>query len=120
MIVDAAFTSISLNYFIAVVPKVEEFKEKFDEKGKIKDLKDLAEADINELRNVWKNERSWVIAKEIASYLSTLGDDRKALRTWAGNALLENWSEDPVGRIKGVDIVTFQYLRMMGGVELAS
>ena len=117
MLVDAAFTSIGLNYFTAVVPKVEEFNKKFVENGKIKNLKDLAEADLNELRNVWRNKRSWVIAKEICSYLSTLGDDKMALRTWARNANLENLKEDPVGRIKGVGIVTFQYLRMMGGID---
>lgn len=35
----------------------------------------------------------------------------------ARNAKLENWREDPVGRIKGVGLITFQYLRMMGGVD---
>jgi len=116
--VDAAFTSIGLNYFTAVVPKVQEFNEKFVESGRIKNLKDLAEADINELRSVWKNRRSWSIAKDIASYLATLSDDdRKALRTWAKNAKLEKWKEDPIGRIKGVGLITFQYLRMMGGID---
>jgi len=38
MVVDAAFTSIGLNYFTAVVPKVEEFNKKFIENGKIKNL----------------------------------------------------------------------------------
>jgi hypothetical protein len=67
---------------------------------------------------VWKNRRSWAMAKGIASYLSTLSeDDKLALRTWATNARLENWWEDPVGSIKGVGLVTFQYLRMMGGVD---
>lgn len=33
------------------------------------------------------------------------------------NAGLENWWEDPIGRIKAVGLVTFQYLRMMGGVD---
>jgi hypothetical protein len=118
MVVDAAFTSIGLNYFTAVVPKVEEFGRRFVENGRIKNLRELAEADINELRGVWKNRRSWAMAKGIASYLSTLSeDDKLALRTWAANARLENWWEDPVGRIKGVGLVTFQYLRMMGGVD---
>jgi hypothetical protein len=118
MVVDAAFTSIGLNYFTAVVPKVEEFSKRFVENGRIKSLKELAEADINELSEVWKNRRSWIIAKGIASYLSTLSeDDKTALRAWASNARLENWWEDPVGRIKGVGLVTFQYLRMMGGVD---
>ena len=83
MVVDAAFTSIGLNYFTAVVPKVKEFNRRFVESGRIRNLKDLAKADVNELRIVWKNMRSWTIAKEIASYLSTLSNnDREALRTW--------------------------------------
>jgi len=118
MVVDAAFTSIGLNYFNAVVPRVKEFNERFVESGRIRNLKDLAKADANELRTVWKNIRSWTIAKEIASYLSTLSNnDREALRTWASNARLESWREDPIGRIKGVGLITFQYLRMMGGID---
>jgi hypothetical protein len=118
MVVDAAFTSIGLNYFTAVVPKVEEFSKRFVENGRIRTLRELAETDINELREVWKNRRSWAMAKGIASYLSTLSeDDKLALRAWAANARLENWWEDPVGSIKGVGLVTFQYLRMMGGVD---
>jgi hypothetical protein len=118
MVVDAAFTSIGLNYFTAVVPKVVEYNKKFVESGKTKNLRDLAKADLNELRGVWKNKRSWIIAKDIASYLSTLSeDDETALRTWARNADFENWRKDPVGRIKGVGLITFQYLRMMGGVD---
>ena len=118
MVVDAAFTSIGLNYFTAVVPKVEEFSRRFVENGRIRNLRELAEADINELRVVWKNRRSWDMAKGIASYLSTLSeDDKHALRAWAANARLEKWWEDPVGRIKGVGLVTFQYLRMMGRVD---
>jgi hypothetical protein len=118
MVVDAAFTSIGLNYFTAVVPKVEEFSKRFVENGRIRTLRELAETDINELRVVWKNRRSWAMAKGIASYLSTLSeDDKLALRTWATNARLENWWEDPVGSIKGVGLVTFRYLRMTGGVD---
>ncbi|MEM3826829.1 MAG: hypothetical protein QXZ08_04640 [Nitrososphaeria archaeon] len=91
---------------------------KFVESGRIRNLEDLAKADINELRNVWKNRRSWITAKEIASYLSTLSeDDKMALRRWALNTNLENWREDPIGRIKGVGLITFQYLRMMGGID---
>lgn len=116
MVVDAAFTSIGLNYFAAVVPKVEEFNGKFVENGRIKNLKDLSKADVNELREIWRNKR--ITAKNVASYLSTTSDDDKsALRTWARNANLKKWREDPVGRIKGVGLVTFQYLRMMGGVD---
>ncbi|MBI5254126.1 MAG: hypothetical protein HY930_07030 [Euryarchaeota archaeon] len=46
MVVDAAFTSIGLNYFQAVVPKVEEFERAFVKTGKIKSFEDLAAADL--------------------------------------------------------------------------
>jgi len=118
MVVDAAFTSIGLNYFTTVIPKVEEFNKKFVETGEIRTLKDLANANIEKLMKVWRNRRSWNTAKEIASYLSTLSiDDKLAFRTWAKNSKLENWREDPIGKIKGVGLITFQYLRMMGGID---
>jgi hypothetical protein len=118
MVVDAAFTSIGLNYFTAVVPKVEEFNRRFVESGRIKNLRDLAGADVEELRVVWRNLRSWLAAKGVAAYLSTQsGDDRAALRGWAQKAKVDEWRADPIGRVKGVGLVTFQYLRMMGGVD---
>jgi len=118
MVVDAAFTSVGLNYFTVVVPRVEEFSRRFVESGRIRNLRGLADADVNELRTVWRNMRSWIVAKEVASYLSTVAeDDKTALRTWAKNTKLEDWREDPIGRIKGVGLITFQYLRMMGGID---
>ncbi len=118
MVVDAAFTSIGLNYFTAVVPKVEEFNKRFVESGRIKNLRDLAKTDVEALRDVWRNLRSWLAAKGVASYLSTQEeDDKAALRGWAQKAKVNKWWTDPIGRVKGVGLVTFQYLRMMGGVD---
>lgn len=117
MVVDAAFTSIGLNYFTAVIPKIIEFNKKLVESGSIKNIKELSEANIDDLKRIWKNSRSWMIARNIASYLSTIGDDKAALRAWASNSCLEKWMTDPVGKMKGVGIFTFQYLRMMGGVD---
>lgn len=122
MVVDAAFTSIGLNYFQAVVPKVEEFRKRFVKTGKIRRLEDLASADLEELRKIWKNRRSWEAAKEIASYLSKIKketglSDREAFIHWARNSRLENWRDDGIGRVSGVGINTYQYLRMMGGVD---
>lgn len=118
MVVDACFTSIGLNYFNAVVPKVFEFDERFVSNGKITKLKELAEADLEELRKIWKNKRSWITAKEISAYLSKISiNDREALRKWAKNVNLGKWKEDGIGKIKGVGLVTLQYLRMMGGVD---
>lgn len=118
MVVDAAFTSIGLNYFTAVVPKVELFNKRFVEPGLINCLSELASTDIEILRTIWRNTRSWSVAKSIAAYLSSLGyDDREALRCWASNSRLEEWRKDPIGGIKGVGLITYQYLRMMGGVD---
>lgn len=118
MVVDAAFTSIGLNYFTSVVPKVEEFNREFVENGRVRCLRDLTIVEIDELRRVWRNRRSWSVARDIASYLTTLSDDDKtALRTWAARSRIEDWKEDPIGRIKGVGLTTYQYLRMMGGVD---
>ena len=122
MIVDAAFTSIGLNYFQSVVPRVEQFRREFVETGRIRTVEDLAAADESELARIWKNKRSWQMAKAVASYLARIKkekgfDDRQVFTDWARNATLDNWEEDPIGRIKGVGINSYQYLRMMGGVD---
>jgi hypothetical protein len=107
-----------LNYFNAVVPKVFEFKEKFIETDEIQTLRELAEYEIDELTAVWKNRRSWNAAKEIARHLSGLhNNDRGAIIRWARKSTLEGWRKDPIGEIRGVGINTYQYLRMMGGID---
>jgi hypothetical protein len=122
MVVDAAFTSIGLNYFQTVVPKVMEFQNEFLKTGKIRTLQELAGTEgIEELQRVWKNRRSWRVAREVSAYLAGfkrrgLGE-KEALRHWARGVNLRTWRRDPIGRIKGVGINTLQYLRMMGGVD---
>ena len=124
MIVDAAFTSVGLNYFKTVVPKVEKFRQEFVNRGKITTLRDLAAADANneELERIWKNKRSWQVVKSIASYLAKLESEKKlsereAFIQWAMHSKLEEWEKDPVGKMNGVGMNTFQYLRMMGGIN---
>ena len=122
MVVDAAFTSIGLNYFQAVVPKVEKFRKELVEPGKIRTLEDLLAANDDKLVRIWRNRRSWQMAKSVASYLVKIKrakelNDRQALIYWSKQAKLEDWEKDPIGEIKGVGINTFQYLRMMGGVD---
>ena len=122
MIVDAAFDSIGLNYFKTVVPNVEEFRIEFMETGRIKSMEDLVSTNTEELRKIWRNRRSWSLAKSAANYLINLKkekglDERKAFIYWAKRAKIENWKKNPIGMIRGVGINTFQYLRMMGGVD---
>jgi hypothetical protein len=122
MIVDAAFTSIGLNYFQSVVPKVEMFRQQFITTGNIRTLEDLSTANDRELETVWRNKRSWQMAKSVAAYLASIKrekglDDREGFIYWAKNASLDDWGKDPIGAIKGVGINTYQYLRMMGGID---
>ena len=122
MVVDAAFTSIGLNYFQSVVPRVDEFRQEFVETGRIRTLEDLSDASYSELKKVWKNKRSWQMAKSVASHLAKIKkekgfDDKQAFIYWAKHASLDDWEKDPIGQINGVGINSYQYLRMMGGID---
>ncbi|MCS7146321.1 MAG: hypothetical protein RMJ28_01615 [Nitrososphaerota archaeon] len=118
MVVDAALTSSGLNYFDLVVPRVRLFSERFVEGGAVASLQQLAQINVKDFLNLWRNERCWSVAKEVASALKNYGkSDREALRNWASKSVLQKWRLNPIGSIKGVGLVTYQYLRMMGGVD---
>lgn len=124
MVVDAAFTSIGLNYFTAVVPSVVKFERELIISGKVQNLRELSLFSVAQMQRIWRNSRSWQMAKNVAFYLANLAaaeglDDRGALQCWAASSRLENWEKNPIGKIKGVGVVTFQYLRMMGGIDTA-
>ncbi|AGK60509.1 hypothetical protein Asulf_00482 [Archaeoglobus sulfaticallidus PM70-1] len=114
MVVDASFVSIGLNYFNVIVPAVLRFKETF---GDIS-LSEFLEIPEDKLFSIWKNRRSWRTARNVAEALLSFGkSDREMLRNWASESSLDGWKEDVIGRIKGVGINTYQYLRMMGGID---
>ena len=122
MVIDAAFTSIGLNYFQSVVPRVDKFRQEFVGTGRIRTLEDLSDASYSELEKVWKNKRSWHMAKSVASHLAEIKkgkglDDKQAFIYWAKHASLDDWEKDPIGQINGVGINSYQYLRMMGGID---
>jgi hypothetical protein len=122
MVVDAAFMSIGLNYFQSVVPNVDIFRNTFVYTNKILSFEDLYITEDSALRKIWKNRRSWSMAKEIARYFAAskkdrMQPDKEIFIQWANHTDLNRWRDDPIGRIKGVGINTFQYLRMMGGVD---
>jgi len=118
MILDAAFTSVGVNYFQVVVPKVKAFEFEFMKTNRVTSLLSLAQFDCKEAFHIWKNYRSWSVAQKIAKYLSKLSDDdRRSLKIWSEKASIENWEKDPIGKINGVGFITYQYLRMMGGID---
>ncbi|WP_052400165.1 hypothetical protein [Geoglobus acetivorans] len=115
MVVDAAITSVGVNYFSVVVPRVLEFKRRFIDSGRIAGFDDLISCNDAELYSLWRNKRSWQVAKGVCSIISEYGEGATALRRWAKEAEVESWREwlD----VKGAGINTFQYLRMMGGID---
>jgi hypothetical protein len=120
MVLDASFMSIGVSYFNVVVPAVLKIKSILEREGisGMRDFLRFLNSSLDELYSVWRNKRSWNVAKGVMGYLSNLSvNDKKALRMWAKDSDLENWKEDPIGCIKGIGINTYQYLRMMGGVD---
>ncbi|GAQ95112.1 hypothetical protein TAGGR_11315 [Thermodesulfovibrio aggregans] len=118
MVLDAAFTSVGVNYFQVVVPKIKDFESDFVKTGKVTSLFSFANFDFSKALYIWKNSRSWNVAKQIAANLSKISNnDRESLRLWARESSIENWKSDSIGKIKGVGLITYQYLRMMGGVD---
>ncbi len=122
MVIDAAFTSIGVNYFTLVVPKVREFRETYLEK--FTGFEELSMLYYDEVAWLWKNKRSWKVVCGIASKLSEIKkiekvNDLQALSLWASSVEIEHWEKDTIGRLNGIGINTLQYLRMMGGVDTA-
>ncbi|MHA1754019.1 MAG: hypothetical protein ACTSYR_00670 [Candidatus Odinarchaeia archaeon] len=126
IIVDSALDSVGLSYFNIVVPRVVKFKELFIDTGKITTLQDLAvlkPSDVK-LRNLFNYERAWYVAiqlakvfNEMAVKMNCLSNPMKAMKDWAIKADYRNWKNNIVGKIKGIGLITFQYLRMQLGVD---
>jgi hypothetical protein len=118
MVVDAAFMSIGVNYFTLVVPAVAAYEAEMTRGSAPASLAELARLQYDSVSHIWKNRRSWSVARGVAACLAdSATDDRSALRSWAAGAIAAEWKMDPVGALPGVGINTFQYLRMMGGVD---
>lgn len=122
---DAALDSIGLKYFQIVVPRVKQFYRNHVKTGQIVSLRNFSRLTPQDpsLRKIMNNERCWRAAINICKELNRirkenrLKSDFEALRFWAEKASYENWREDPIGKISGVGLITFQYLRMQAGVD---
>ncbi|MCW1296823.1 MAG: hypothetical protein OH319_04030 [Candidatus Parvarchaeota archaeon] len=124
IIIDACLDSIGLNYFKIVVPRVEKFYEDYVRTRKISTLEDFVKLNAKDerLRKLIKNERVWNACLEICKRILRIKKEQNlsdfgALKYWAKKANYENWEEDEIGKIKGVGLITFQYLRMQVGVD---
>ncbi|MCW1295583.1 MAG: hypothetical protein QXD02_01410 [Candidatus Parvarchaeum sp.] len=120
IVLDACLDSTGLNYFTVVVPKVNYFREKYVNSGRISKCEDFKDISEKELLSMFKNERVWKAMKKICSFISERdsgGNEIKTLKDWAENADPFDFKNDKLGRIKGVGISTFQYLRIQSGID---
>lgn len=125
IVVDAALTSIGVNYFNIVVPSVEKFNENYVKTGQITSFEDFAKLSPEDerLRGIMNNRRVWSVAINICKELNIikkendLETDFAALKFWAEKADYEKWIEDRIGKIHGVGLTTFQYLRLQAGID---
>lgn len=121
MLSDAAGTTTGQNYFFHVKPSVEAFRERFLESGRVDSMDSLSKLDPDEddLVQIFEAGRKRHVliegARVFADFAGTSDLDR--LQRWARNADPLNYSEDPFGSIRGVGLRTFQYLRMVAGVD---
>jgi len=125
IVVDAALDSIGLNYFQIVVPRVRRFYQDYVKTGQIASLEALSKLTPKDprLRTIMNSERAWRAAIGISRALyrlkveNGLESDFAALKFWAEKADYERWREDPIGKVHGVGLTTFQYLRMQAGID---
>ena len=74
-----------MDYFHVVIPGLRKFKEKCVDTGEIRSVDDLSGYNIEKLARIWRNTRSWSVAKSIAAILKQIKqendmDDMKAFK----------------------------------------
>lgn len=102
---------------------VDEFRAAFVETDRAESLADLANLAIDDpdLEAAFGAERKRRVLIEGARVLAERpeDDDLAALRAWAATADPYRHDEDPIGAVSGVGPATFQYLRILAGVDTA-
>lgn len=121
MLADAAGTTTGQNYFHQVKPSVEKFRDEFLETGQIDSMESLSNLDpeMDRLSRIFEARRKRHVLIEGARVFADAegDDDLDRLQRWARNADPVNHTRDPFGRINGVGLRTFQFLRMNAGID---
>ncbi len=125
IVIDASLDSSGLNYFKIVVPRVRRFYHEYVKPGEINSFGALAALSPEDarLRGIINNGRVWRVAIDVSDIFNRIKEregfntDMDALRYWARHTSYEEWRKDEIGRINGVGLITFQYLRMQAGVD---
>lgn len=121
LLADAAGTTTGQNYFAHVKPSVEAFQAEYLDTGQITSFAELATLDRQEpeLKQIFEHPRKRRVLIRGADVFADIAgeDDLFRLQQWARNADSNNHTEDPFGQITGVGLRTFQYLRMLAGID---
>lgn len=121
MLADAAGTTTGQNYFNQVKPSVEAFRDEFLKTGRIDSMDSLykLDSDDDDLTGIFEANRKRRVLIEGAGVFADMSGDTELhrLQRWARTADPLQYSEDPYGRINGVGLRTFQYLRMVAGID---
>jgi hypothetical protein len=121
MLADAAGTTTGLSYLSKVKPRVEAFQEQFLNTERISSFGELAtlnqhNSKLTEIFEAQRIRRVLITGADV--FHSRDGkSDLDRLQQWAEDADPTTFSEDPFGQITGVGLRTFQYLRMIAGVD---
>lgn len=121
LLAEAAASTTGQNYFTGVKPSVERFRETFVSTGRVETFDDLVELSLEDpsLVDVFGAMRKRHVLCEAARVFVARpeADDLEALQAWASEADFYHYRTDPIGAISGVGPASFQYLRMLAGID---
>lgn len=123
LLAEAAASTTGQRYRSGIEPTVERFREAFVSTGRVRTLRDVGAlaVDDEELIEAFGAQRKRRVLCESARVLTerSESDDMAALRAWASSADPYHYRDDPIGAISGVGPASFQYLRMLAGIDTA-
>ncbi|MCU4741902.1 hypothetical protein OB955_20860 [Halobacteria archaeon AArc-m2/3/4] len=123
LLAEAAASTTGQHYFTGVKPTVERFRETFVDSGRVTTFSELAALQLEDdalVETVGAERKRHVLLEGARVFADRpAGDDLEALQSWASEADYYRYEEDPIGGISGVGPATFQYLRMLAGVDTA-
>ncbi len=123
LLAEGAASSTGQSYATGIRPTVERFRDAFVATDRVRSFDDLAalELEDEDLVEAFGAQRKRNVLLEAAAIFADRpeDDDLEALRAWAAEADVYRYGEDPIGAISGVGPATFQYLRMLAGIDTA-
>lgn len=124
LLAEAAAATTGQTYETGVRTAVTRFRETFIDTGRVESFADVATLDPEDdgLVDVFSAQRKRHVLLEAAQVFaeeSPSPDDLETLQSWAAQADIYRYDEDPIGAIAGVGPTSFQYLRMLAGIDTA-